>query len=150
MRPISIFYHCVLNGPHIPSEDYAICVLQQQMSALKQSGLEDSASEVHVGINDYSGSSPLRCAFALPKSKLSIHANAKSEIPTMKMLQCWLKPGWNVLYFHTKGVSHPNEAFYEAWRQRMEHACVWNWRQCVSDLARGFDAVGCHWLTPEK
>jgi hypothetical protein len=147
---IAVWYHCLLKGPGI-NPDYAVALLQSQMNALRDSGLAKEASEIRVGING-SVSEVLLVSCFSPRSDtfFSCHPKGQSEIPTMQMLRCWLKPGWFVLYFHMKGVSHPNEKSYENWRQRMEQACVWNWKQCVGDLDRGFDAVGCHWLTPER
>lgn len=152
MKPIAIFYHAVLNGPRIPSEDYAICTLQQQMASLKQSGLEQEAKEIHVGINGTDSDILTASCFCPNGSIYWPNPSGQSELPTLKSLRHWVSanPGWNVFYFHTKGVSHPGEVSYENWRNRMEQACLWGWRQCVADLDRGYEAVGCHWLTPEK
>jgi hypothetical protein len=150
---IAVFYHCKLAGEGIPSEDFAAGVMFAQMNALKTSGLADAASEIHIGVNGDDGQALLAAALAPPKARLHVHGNAaRSEIPTQKIIEQWLPthPDWFVLYHHSKGVTHPNEVSYNNWRGRMEDACIVNWRQCVADLQQGFDAVGCHWLTPEK
>lgn len=152
-RPIAIFYHCVLNGPHIPSEDYAICVLQSQMMALKQSGLEDASSRIVVGVNGGDGDFLLVCSLAPKHSKVMVMCNkgGQSEIPTMQNLRDHLNvmQGHNVLYFHTKGVSYPGNQVWTNWRNCMEKVCVWNWKECVEALV-GYDTVGAHWITHEK
>lgn len=147
---IAIFYHCVLSGPRIPSEDYAVVLLQSQMNALNDSGLSDAADEIHLGINDNNGSAILLCAFAPGKSILKIHVDGQSELATLLDLQAWLKPGWFVMYHHMKGVCYPGNPVWERWRQCMEKVCVWNWEECVDALAKGYDTVGAHWLTHNK
>lgn len=151
--PIAVFYHAKIAGEGIPNEDHALFVLASQLNALKQSGLSDSAAELHIGVNGNDSQALLIGALAPPKSKFCVHgAGARTEIPTLNLIRQWLPdhPGWHVLYHHTKGVTHPGNEGYEKWRFRMENACVWNWKRCVSDLQRGRDAVGCHWLTPER
>lgn len=150
---ISVFYHCKISGEGIPSNDTALEIMAQQMHALGESGLADAASEIQIGVNGSPGDALLVSAFAPAKVSLHVHGpEARTEIPTMNLIRGWLpgKHDWAVLYFHTKGVTHPGEASYDRWRERMQQACVWNWRRCVEDLRRGRDACGCHWLTPEQ
>lgn len=150
---IAVFYHCKIAGEGIPNEDYAVNILYSQMNALKKSGLDDAAQEIHVGVNGNDSESLLVSAIIPSKSRLYVHGHSsRSEIPTQKEIEKWL-PGhedWFVLYHHSKGVTHPDNMAFDAWRLRMERTCVDNWRLCVNDLQRGFDVVGCHWLTPEK
>jgi GR25 family glycosyltransferase involved in LPS biosynthesis/glycosyltransferase involved in cell wall biosynthesis len=54
-----------------------------------------------------------------------------------------------VLYAHTKGAYKPTQVNI-AWRQSMSWHVVRHWRDCAVAITRGFDAVGCHWLTPEE
>lgn len=147
---IAVWHHSKTSGSGIPDEEFAVSVFAWQMKHLKESGLEDAASEIHLGINGDEASALLPLSFAPGKCSIHIHGSAVSEIPTMKLLRAWLKPGWAVLYHHTKGVTHPGQESYDQWRWRMEYACVQEWRRCVRDLGRGYDAVGCHWLTPQK
>lgn len=151
MKPLSVWYHCKISGEGIPDPEYAMLVLASQMDALKQSGLADAASEIHVGVNGPDSDALLAAAFSPEKAQLHIHGpEARTEIPTMEALRKTLRPGWYYLYHHTKGVTHPHQLPYEVWRGRMQTACVENWRYCIGDLDRGLDAVGCHWLTPER
>lgn len=144
MMPISVFYHCWL------PDNRAVHVLCEQASALKQSGLESAAQEIHVGLNgDPLGAEIIRSV--MPSAKISVHeANVLGEAFTIKLLQQWL-PGhenWAVCYHHIKGISHaPNDA-YANWRRCLEREVIWQWRRCVADLERGFETVGAHWHTP--
>lgn len=152
MNPIAVFYHCLLSSKerHI-DPDYALALIAAQMNALKQSGLADAASAIYVCVNG-SESDATAVACLAPEKAVVIHhgADATTEIPTLNVLRDWLPqhPNWCVLYHHTKGVSTPNQA--DGWRRRMENVCVWGWNECVRSLQQGYEACGCHWLTPEK
>ena len=151
MRPAAAFYHCKLSGEGIPDPEYAEAVMMQQMIAVRSSGLGQHCREFHAGVNGTPADALLVCAFCPSQTAVHLHGpGARSEIPTMRLIQEWVPdhPGWDVLYFHTKGVTHPREPLYENWRNRMAHYCVDQWRDCVRDLDCGHDAVGCHWLTP--
>lgn len=153
MKPIAVFYHCKLTGEGIPDEMFAIGLMLHQMTVLKDVGLVESASEIHIGVNGGEGDALLASSIAPDKSVMHTYGHdARSEIPTMNLIRSWLPshPDWYVLYHHIKGVTHPGHDAYNAWRSRMENGCVVNWRQCIADLDRGCDAVGCHWLTPEQ
>lgn len=63
-----------------------------------------------------------------------------------------------VLYAHTKGAHDPSTVNI-AWRRSMSWHLVRNWRACTTVLnpdhglgpgGEPYDAVGCHWLTPEE
>lgn len=152
MPPLAVFYHCKLAGIGIPSEDFALCVLSEQMAALESSGLAASASEIHVGVNGAQEQALLAAALA-PESAI-IHAHgpeACTELPTFWVLQEWLPrhADWFVLYHHSKGVTAPGDAFKAHHRRTMEQAVVWNWAQCVRDLERGYDIVGINYVDPK-
>lgn len=153
MKPIAVFYHCIIStgSQRQIDSDYALNLVSDQMSAVKQSGLSDVALEMIVGING--GDSDAFAVAMLCPNKATVICHGKgstTEIPTMNILREWAKthPDWYVLYHHTKGVSTPNLA--DGWRRRMELYCVWNWKVCVSALDSGSEACGCHWLTPEQ
>jgi hypothetical protein len=153
MKPIALWHHSKISGEGIPNPDFAADVLVSQMLALEKSGLAAAASEIHHGIIGPYGDIITLAMLANNKAEIHCHGeHARTEIPTLNLIRQWLPahPDWLVLYHHTKGVTHPGEKSYEVWRQRMEDACVWNWQQCVADLEAGYEAVGCHWLTPEK
>lgn len=151
---LGVWYHCRLAGGHPAIHtDFALQLMLEQMQALVQSGLLAKTSAFYVGCNG-SEQDAWHARFAAPPpAQIVVHGpNVASEIPTLKHLQSWLPShrDWFVFYHHSKGVTHPGLESYQAWRRRMENACVWNWKRCVADLQAGYDAVGCHWLTPEK
>ncbi len=116
---------------------------------LRDSGLLESSSEFHVGING--GEESIDYSQLVIPSKAKVFFNglhSKSEILTLVQLQYWL-PGhqnWNVLYFHSKGATKGQNKMVSRWRDRMMFYNVVEWKKCVSDLEVGFDSVGCHWL----
>ncbi len=132
--------------------EFACRILSSQMRALKDSGLLDEADEFHVGVNGGHDDAEIVRLLA-PCSKVDIREHgpgSTTEIPTLKWLQDWLPGhrGWFVLYFHIKGVGHPNDEFHQHHRHVMEKAVVTNWRTCVKGLERGYDAVGVNWVDP--
>lgn len=153
---IAVWYHCKLSGIGIPDEDYSLSILHEQMNALKESGLAEAMDEMHIGVNGDEGQGLLAAAFAPAKAIIHAHgAKAVTELPTFAILRRWL-PGhldWFVLYHHSKGVTQiehgRHDPEYKAHQRRtMERGVVWNWKQCVQDLERGYDAVGTNWVDP--
>lgn len=137
---IAVFYHAYL--PDASSER----VLLEQVSALRQSGLEAAANELVVGLSgDPWGAEVLRAL--LPRARIeSFPENDRGEAATIQQLQLWLPthPDWAVCYHHTKGVTH-GEGPYAEWRRCLERNVIWSWLRCVNRLRRGFETVGAHW-----
>lgn len=156
MKPIAIFYHCVLSieGRELPS---AIPIIREQMKALEDSGLLDAADQVQVGINgETEGQFPGKLVvplFLLRKTKFTYHnQQCRNELRTILMMQDWAQthPDWHALYFHAKGSSRPpgdsyGDGMNKPWREGMMKDLVTNWRQCVSDL-ENHDIVCSHWM----
>jgi len=153
MNPIAIFYHCLFQlGDHLLTN--AIEIVHEQMTALKTSGVEDAASEIIVGCNG-GEESKVFCDSILPqKSKVVYHGlQSHAENLTIVELEKWAPshPDWYVLYFHSKGATHPEGSTYGAgtskpWRLGMMHDVVTNWRTCVADLEAGHDIACSHWM----
>lgn len=154
MKPLAVFYHCILSDGAVPVDTQFACALMfEQMCALKNSGLTEAADVIIIGVNGDEEDAGMARLFAPMKATIVAHGKrSMTEIPTLKILRSWLADhgDWYVLYHHIKGVTHPTEALYARWRNRMEQACVWKWKRCVKDMDEGAEAVGCHWLTPEK
>jgi len=153
MSPIAIWYHCRMSGgdPCI-NLDHATSIFQEQMAALKDSGLEAAATEIFIGVNGGDADHAAACMMAPDRAQVLNHKDGMSELPTIKALRDWLPshPGWHVLYHHMKGAMYPGHGLWAHWRHCMAHHVVWNWKRCVADLERGYDAVGAHWITPEQ
>ncbi len=150
---ICVVYHCIFQrGDEFLSN--AVDIVFDQMTTLNNSGLEDAATEIHCGVNG-GDESRVFCVSLLPeKAKVTLHGlQCRNENRTLLMLEKWL-PGhkdWYVLYFGSKGVSHPpNDPLRTAWRQCGMKHLVTDWRKCVADLDSGYESVGCHWMTPPK
>lgn len=148
---IAVWYHCKIRGEGIPDEEAALVIMASQMHVLKESGLAKEATTVNIGINGNDSDALLVGCFAPDQTVITTHGpEARTEIPTMKLLRASLEPGWAVLYHHSKGVTHPGDALYHRWLGNMQRVCISNWRDCIQALAQGAEACGCHWLTPEK
>lgn len=154
--PIIIFYHAVfiINKQPLPA---ARSIVAEQMNVLKDSGLYDAASEIHIGINGDGVSAAYARDIIPTVNKTVYHGNeCRNELRTLLMIEDWCSKNSQeayILYFHSKGATHPPNSDYAKlmstpWRNRMMYHCVANWRQCVADL-RSHNAVGCHWLTQQ-
>lgn len=156
-RPIAIFYHCLFwLGEPKKVLPLALWIVQEQMDVLSGSGLLAAAEEFHVGVNGGSESTKQlmeRMPVGAKFGEVKFHGlDCRSENLTILMLEEWVKthPGWNVLYFHSKGATKPiwgKEGMLATyWRNGMMADMVCNWRQCVTDLALGYDIVCSSWL----
>jgi hypothetical protein len=157
MKPLCIFYHCIITSSanREINRDYALNLIADQFSEMKNSGLSEAASAIYVGVNGGADDSALITGMVHelldPRALVLTHGkSATTEIHTLNVIRDWVKghQGWYVLYHHTKGVSTPNQA--DNWRRRMQKHCVTDWRKCVKALDDGAEACGCHWLTPER
>ena len=134
---IAIFYHALLykDNPDNLLEN-AVNIVMQQMWQLRPSGLLDAAAEFHVGLNG--GEESLQVArLILPfKAQITLHGlQCHTENRTILMLEKWLPAhrDWYVLYFHSKGASHPvGHDLSTRWRQCMSRNLIQNWRRCVA------------------
>ena len=147
MSNLAVFYHCLFASANRKIDARFACdLMAAQMGALEKSRLAD-AGEIHIGVNgpDHDTAS----LFAPAGAILHAHGSmATTEIPTLALLRQWLSAhrDWYVCYHHMKGVTHP--PFDAKWRWNMERHVIWSWRECVAALEAGYDACGCHWLTP--
>jgi len=154
MKPIAVFFHSlfVLGDPPaiLPS---AYSIISEQMAMLKESGLEDAASEIHCGVNGGCESVPFAESVFPKKATIKYHGlQSRAENLTIVMLHDWCKshPGWKVLYFHSKGATHGPESDYgngssTPWRRGMMADLVGGWKRCVKDLET-HDIACSHWM----
>ena len=112
-------------------------IFSEQMGLLMLSGLFDHA-KVIVSVN---GSSPL------PEGpyKVVYRDDGFSEKPSLLMARHYAEsfPSSQILYFHSKGISHPTKN-QDDWRMMMQHFILMNWRQACS-LLNDYDVVGVNW-----
>lgn len=153
MHKIAIFYHGIFRGTVRPIDPiFSTALMAEQMAALEACGLADFANEIWIGINGPEEDGDLARMLAPTKAKVIAHGEGTgTEITTMNIIREWVKShsGWYVLYFHMKSASHPENP-NTRWRLNMEQHVLANWRGCVLELDRGYDACGCYWLTPEE
>lgn len=154
MSRIAAFYHVRLTcADPLIEFNHASSIMAEQMKALKDSGLEDAADYIYVGVNGDVADHIAACSLSPSKAEVVEHtAGVRGELPTLHALQKWLPEhkDWFVWYAHAKGAIHTGHAGYAQWRRNMEEVTTTNWRQCVADLESGYESVGSHWMTPEK
>jgi hypothetical protein len=134
--PTHIYYHIAQMGNW---EE----VVPDQIIAMKDSGLYDTADKIFVGVV---GNDPI----IIPdKFELLFHHPdiRLAEIPTLNALrEHALYEDFNALYIHTKGVAYLEKGNTKEivmyWRKYMEHFCIGRWMECVEALDE-FDAAGC-------
>jgi len=145
-----IAYHAYLFGDHY------IDIMVDQFRKILSSRLYENIDKIYIGIVDSGTGKPMngvewiRYFWGFSKSKVEIvlYSGNKDETETMQ----WIKnysannPGNNILYFHTKGITHYTQPT-EDWRRYMEYFVVENWTDCVQKLNEGFDCCGVMWNT---
>jgi len=153
MMPVAIFYHCFLFSGSPPDlSESAFNIVCEQMNELEASNLLKAASHFVVGISGGKESDEVANLILPTKAKRVLHGlHSRGENRTIIEMEKWVQshPGWAVLYFHSKGASHPPGKYRDhcnAWRMCMMQFCVRNWVSCVHDLQYN-DSVGCHWLS---
>jgi hypothetical protein len=154
MRPIAVFYHALLATGDPPGlSKNCMNVVHHQMQLVGLSGLAQACSEFRAGVNG-GGEAEMLASGLLPDNAIiKGHPIAsRNECRTIQMIEDWLPghPGWNVLYFHTKGSTYPaGDEFTGRWRHCMMSNLIWNWSRCVHDLDK-YESVGCHWMNKEQ
>jgi hypothetical protein len=130
----------------------ALGIIRSQMTELNQCGLLEAASYCEAGINGGLESLMWAKMFVPTKFKRTLHGlKCRNECRSILMLEKWLPEheDWYVLYFHSKGATHPaDHGFSTTWRKCMMRGVIANWRTCIADLDAGYDAVGSHWMEP--
>ncbi len=155
MKPIIIFYHCLFQlGDQIL--DSALNIVTQQMEALKSTGLEDAAAEIHCGVNGGPESEVFARGILPKKATVKYHGlqSRAENLTSAVMIEEWLKAHpeeCSILYFHCKGATHaPGSSYGEGvskpWREGMMQDVILGWRNCVNDLENGFDISCSHWM----
>lgn len=154
MKPIGVFYHCLLfmGSPDKPAPRGS-AIIREQMACLKDSGLLDACDYFEVGING-GQESEVYVGELIPEKATRVYHGLhwRNELATIMRLCIWAtnNPGASILYFHSKGATHPGlgygEGMADPWRRAMMKYLVTNWRECVADLESGFDIAACHWM----
>jgi hypothetical protein len=157
---IAIFYHVYQYFIHEESKwsDWEQIYIDQ-MQDLKNSGLYEAASYIHIGINWNKESKPLPDV-GMNITSIKYNRNYVLEAETLVSLWdfCNAEMGnetippqeWKVLYLNNSGVSHCRKnhlrpKVYGKNRRNLFNICyVLNWRDCVNKLDT-HDCVGINW-----
>jgi hypothetical protein len=149
--PLIIYYHCLTHSGDalLPN---ALEIIHEQMSAMKLSGLEEAASEIHCGINGGEESRIFVKSLLPAKATVTYHGlQSRSENRTIVLIEEWCKSNADeahICYFHAKNSTHPNaEGFRVDWANCMRNHVVGGWRKCVSALGE-YEVAGCHYMVP--
>lgn len=150
---IAIFFHCLFyygNPPVLLPN--ALAIVYEEMSQLRESGLLDVCDEMIVGCNGGYESLPVARKMLPEKAKIVMHGlDSRSENLTIVEIEKWAPahPGWLILYFHTKGITHtPGTDYHQVasiWRRNMIEDLITKWRDCVNDLRSGYDIACSCW-----
>lgn len=152
---VAVWYHGLFShGTPREIRPGAIAIVQQAMTCLKVSGLEDAADEIWTCFNGSEEEATYAKMLVPAKANIVMHGlNSFAENLTICKLHEWSKthPHFYILYFHTKGATHDLDSGYaqtvsSPWREAMLGDLVINWRQCVEDLNMGADIVCSRWL----
>jgi hypothetical protein len=149
VRPVH-YYHLFAGSP-LSAE-----ITVEHFAALRRAGFD---GQVRVGLvgPDRATGSMLGVVDGLWPDCAGVCAREREgfEQVTLTVLHEWARtadPATPVLYAHTKGCTseeNTGSSWGRHWRRSMTRHVVGRWRECVAALASGgYDAVGCHWLTP--
>lgn len=136
---IAVFYHVAQIGEWEK-------MYHDQLHSLQISGLYDACDYFATCIN---GDRDL--PFFLDKQTVGYNNDHVLEANTLECLWnfCVENPNSNVMYYHTKGVTHVDESIYDfplkyninSWRLYMEYFAIHKWKDRQIDLTEN-DAVG--------
>lgn len=142
MYKIAVFYHLyqINNWKEI---------LRQDINKLKEADLLKFVDFIHIGVNGKEQITPnLYCNFL--NTEIQINTDFRTEFETLKRMQqfCLQNPDYNILFMHSKGVTHFNGQYYDnvlAWKEYLQFFAIENWKHCV-DLLKEYDCVGTEWV----
>ncbi|MBF8263996.1 MAG: hypothetical protein HW387_1661 [Parachlamydiales bacterium] len=147
-QPIEVVYHiATLNR----WEDIA----KEQLQTMQSSGLGEACDHITITVVG-PHIQKVQCLLqSMPYySKVRIiHAGEDvrlCEFPGIEMVQkiAHENTDANILYFHSKGVSHQDEDLSrnaQSWRRYMEYFTIECWKECIEAL-QSFNACGVEWL----
>jgi hypothetical protein len=123
-------------------------VVAEQWETICSSGLASVAGSIDIGVagtqadvetvQDITGAANVTIHGPYPLQHY--------EYPTLRLVRNMTQTGDQVLYLHTKGVSHRGEHRLHAdeWRRYMMWGCVERWAECVEALS-DHDMAGVQW-----
>lgn len=123
-------------------------VSRELIENIQDSGLYEKCSKIFYTILGVPNKEFLDWIKSFSKTECVYEsANLKEfEFPTLIKLQEFCKHNdAYVMYFHTKGVSNPEDKDKIKWRKRLAQKTIDEYNICVSFLNKGCDVSGCGW-----
>ena len=114
-------------------------LFSEQMGLLFMSGLMDNA-RLTISVN---GQLPVPSI----GHETIYRTDGFSEKPSLLLAKQYAEefPESQILYFHSKGISHPTKN-QDDWRMMMQHFILVKWREAIA-LLDNHDVVGVNWRT---
>ena len=138
---IRVFYHVCAVGPLWES------IVRDQLTKVVFSGLYDAMASFHCYVcgPEAAAAAALVAQYG-DKFRVERVApdDATYERLTILSIPSHVRPGDKILYFHTKGVTKPDNGHVYYWRALMEYHLIARWRECVALLDASV-AVGCNY-----
>jgi hypothetical protein len=142
-----IAFHAYIFGDHYME------MMTEQFRKILTSRLYENVDRIYIGVVDSGTGIPAGGVDWIhyfwkfsDKVQIALYAGNKDETETMQWIRNYAinNPNDNVLYFHTKGITHYTIPA-EDWRRYMEYFTVENWTDCVQKLNEGYDCCGVMW-----
>jgi hypothetical protein len=128
---ISIFYH-IYQVNHWES------IVNEQLTTVLESDIMENVNSLHLSVI---GNSPITTSsfFKKYENRLVISYESENiyELPTLNKLLKFSKEndGYNILYFHTKGVTHKDDSTsVQDWRRYMDYWNITRWKDAIKVL----------------
>lgn len=148
MNKIIIYYHIfAINNWYD--------IVFEQMTILKKTKLlENSIIRVGILYNDINeGKKTINFLEKFDNVEIMFSKNNSTfgESETLSMLKDFsmiCEKNFNILYIHTKGVTHYNtirEKPVKEWRNMMEYFLIENWKKCIKKLNDNYDCCGINY-----
>jgi hypothetical protein len=148
--PIVGYYHiCAINNYH--------SIVQDQITALKRSGLFDATDHINVVLlsprhENIPELTDPKFRLRHVSSNLNLFERAILNLMRQDCQNAQQKKQVNyVWYIHSKGVSNKHQTDHlkthiRTWRKSMEAVVVWNWESCVKKLSQeNYDTCGVYY-----
>lgn len=156
IKPILIYYHTYLVG------NYKL-LIHEQLLKLFSSGLYKACEKIYIGISSHDDSNTqwvLDLIKNYDKIVPLVFEENDAEKSTLRYLVDSANNGdYYFYYFMTKNVAtntgmksaitQEQIIKNELWRTSMEYNTIDRWKECVSFMDEGYDAVGCN-LRPDS
>jgi len=135
---------------HIWMTAHYFTVVSEQVRILLTSGLYDACEEISIGcIGRPEDKADLEMYITdlYPKFKIKYYStNPKEfEFPTLRLIE---KDNSDYVgfYFHTKGVTNPFETNIQIWRNWLNEAILWRWREHYERVCGDYDVSSVNFL----